>query len=193
MEKKKIYKLIIDETGDSGVSFVALVDEPAIELGWQVFKQLKEYKFEADKERQMVSGPLMVADLPIYRRDKERGEHFVMFDADTIEKIAMKFFRNGFQGNVNLMHEKKVQGVYMFESWIVNKASGKGVPKGFEDLPDGSWFGTFKVENKEVWDRFIKEGVFTGFSVEGLFGYAPTDESEADFIAQVEKILSDLG
>lgn len=172
MEKKKlpIFKLVIDPMDDTGVSFVSLVDEPAIERAWMAFSKPTQFKANAT-QKQMVSGPLMVADLPIYRQDPKMGDYYVMFDSQTIEAIVLKFFRTGAQKNVNLMHDKKVDGVYMFESWIVNKAMGKGVPTGFEELPDGSWFGTFKVDNREVWDKFIKDGIFTGFSVEGLFDY----------------------
>ena len=42
--------------------------------------------------------------------------------------------------------------------------------------PDGSWFGSFKVENDEVWDN---RNLFRGFSVEGLFGMDKT-ESELE-------------
>ena len=199
MEKKKlpIFKLVIDPTDDTGVSFVALVDEPAIERAWMAFSNKHMTTFKADgAQKQMVSGPLMVADLPIYRHDPKMGDYYVMFDSPTIEQIALKFFRNGYQSNVNLQHEKKVQGVYMFESWIVDNENGKGVPKGFDPLPNGSWFGTFKVENKEVWEKFIKEGIFTGFSVEGMFDYERMpdmgDKELKQAINEIQKMFSHL-
>ena len=42
--------------------------------------------------------------------------------------------------------------------------------KGYEDVKDGSWFGSFKVENDDVWE-LVKEGKVKGFSVEGIFNY----------------------
>jgi len=33
----------------------------------------------------------------------------------------------------------------------------------------GFWFGVYKVNNKEVWDKYIKTGAVKGFSVEGIF------------------------
>jgi hypothetical protein len=48
--------------------------------------------------------------------------------------------------------------------------------KGFEDAPEGSWFGSFKVENESVWNK-IKSGEFKGFSVQGMFQYRKEKES----------------
>ncbi len=35
----------------------------------------------------------MIADLPIYRRDDVRGEYYVVFDKESIFKIAKKWAR----------------------------------------------------------------------------------------------------
>ena len=69
------------------------------------------------------------------------------------------------------MHDSKakVDGVYMIESMIIDKDRGIVAPAGYGDLPDGSWFGSFRVDNQDIWDKFVKTGVFSGFSVEGLF------------------------
>ena len=42
--------------------------------------------------------------------------------------------------------------------------------KGFEDMPDGTWFISAKVDNDEVWAK-VKSGEIKGFSVEGIFSY----------------------
>ena len=198
-EKRKlpIYKLVISPTDESGVSFVSMVDEPAIERAWMAFESHKRTLFKtAVATKQMVSGPLMIADLPIFRTDPKIGDFYVMFDAQTIEQIALKFFRNGNQSNVNLQHEKRVDGVYMFESWIIDNENGKGVPKGFDPLPNGSWFGTFKVDNKKVWDDFIKEGIFTGFSVEGMFEYERQPDMKKteidDLVDMIQNFISEV-
>ena len=139
----------------------------------------KNFAIQSEEER-IVSGPLMLADTPIFRVDSF-GEYYVYFTADTIKQIAQKFFKKGYQSNVNLMHDggQQVDGVTMFESWIVDKKRGILPMAGFEDVPDGSWFGSFKVENDDVWND-IKAGKFKGFSVEGVFNYVrENDEKEA--------------
>ena len=171
MKKLPVYKLVINEEDESGVSAIALVDDPAIERNFVAFNKLKPLVFHQVGDRQILTGPLMVADLPIYRRDPEKGEYYVIFDRATIEQIVYKFFRNKNVGEVNQMHDpmQPAEGVFMFESMIIDKARGIVTPQGFDEMPDGSWFGSFRVDNPEIWDNFIKTGDFKGFSVEGVF------------------------
>jgi hypothetical protein len=147
------------------------VDRPAIEKDFLMFKEAKANFVIQSEDRRIVSGALMLADTPIYRND-QNGEYYVTFTKDTIEKIAQKFFKKGYQSNVNLMHDEAlaVEGVTMYESFIVDSSRGVMAMKGFEDAPEGSWFGSFKVENESVWNK-IKSGEFKGFSVEGIFNY----------------------
>ncbi len=129
-----------------------------------------QMKFEIKSaEKRIISGPIMLADTPIYRKDKT-GEYYVTFTKETISKIVQVFFKKGYQSSVNLMHDGQnfVEGVTMFESWITDKERGIEPMKGFEDAPEGSWFGSFKVDNDQVWER-VKVGDFEGFSVEGAF------------------------
>lgn len=195
MEKKiPIYKLTIkDEDERMGVNYVALVDEPAIQTNWMAFRD--NIKFTADKDRRIITGALMLADLPIYRRNEKMGEFYVVFDKYEIEKIVQRFMKNGFTKNVNEMHEAErvVDGVFMFESWIVDSQRGVMPPKGFEGSPDGSWFGSYKVDNDEVWNNFIKSGEFKGFSVEGVFDLEPQGNAkEKDLLKEIVEIIQSI-
>lgn len=168
-----IYKMLISETEDTEVNYVALVDHPATDSLWLKFKEEKQFKFVANADRQILTGVLMMADLPIYRQDDKMGEYYVVFDKENIEKAAQKFFKKGYNSNINFMHEEglKVEGAYLFESFLIDSERGIVPPKGFEGVPEGTWIGSVKVDNKEVWDKFIATGKVLGFSVEGLFGY----------------------
>ena len=168
MDKKlPVIYLTIDDNEDAGVSEIALVDSPAIEREWMAFNKNKAYRFEVtNEEKRVVSGPLMVSGLPIYRRDSDEKEYYVVFDSDTIRKIVYKYMKEGRTNSVNEMHETALDGVFMFESFIIDES--KPTPKGFSELPEGSWFGSFRVENDDVWQQ-VKDGDFKGFSVEGLF------------------------
>lgn len=191
-----IYLLDIneDEQAQTEVNFIALVDRPAIQMNWQSFKEATA-KFAVDQEKQIISGPLMVADMPIYRKDEEFGEYYAVFNAPTIEKIAIKYYQKGFQSNVNLRHDGDmiVEGATMFESWIVNRELGKMPMKGYEDVSDGSWFGSFKVTNDKVWGM-VKDGLIKGFSVEGLFQYKPKNQemSEEQILKKIQDLLSQI-
>lgn len=194
-----IYNLEIlsDVDSDMEVDYVALVDRPAIDKNFLAFNENNVQMSFAiqDEDQQIITGALMLADKPIYRND-ENGEYYVVFTKDTIKQIAQKFFAKGYQSNVNLMHDSgmKLEGLTMFESWITDSKRGIMAMKGFEDVPDGSWFGSFKVNNPEVW-KMIKEGKVKGFSVEGLFSYKKADLQQSqvqDLWSQIQDILSQV-
>lgn len=159
-------------------------------------KQIDKQAFVIqDEEQRIISGPLMLADTPIYRNDAIRGEYYVVFSADTIKQIAQKFFKKGYQNNVNLMHNSGdvQEGLTMFESWIVDKKRGIQPMVGFEDVPDGSWFGSYKVENDEAWNK-VKSGEVLGFSVEGNFLYKEQEQMSAEerMMNEIIKVLQQV-
>ena len=111
------------------------------ELGLLKEEQSAHSRFAIqDEEQRIVSGPIMIADMPIYRRDDNDFEYYVIFTAEEIKKIVQRFFKKGYQSKVNIEHSTPVDGVYMFESYIIDREKGIRPPKGFEDLADGSWF-----------------------------------------------------
>lgn len=173
-----IYKgeIDADPKSDLQVSFIALVDKPAIEKNFQAFKEQKQYLrlAIADEDKRIISGPAMIADLPIYRNDKQLGEYYVVFDKPAIQTIVEKFSSKGFMQNFNLFHDEAqaAEGITIFNSFVSDSALGIAPPDAFKDLPDGSWFITAKVNNEDVWKQ-IKDGTLKGFSVEGFFAYTP--------------------
>jgi hypothetical protein len=167
---------VIKELGDIGQKFL-------LSMGFQVISE----------DKRIISGPLMLADELIYRNNETMGEHYVKFTAETIKQIAIKFYKKKYQANVNLMHDsnKQVEGVTMFESWIVDKSRGVKALEGFEDVADGSWFGSFYVENPDVWEM-VKNGTYKGFSVEGMFDYSLPITPEEKALKQLKEILKEI-
>ena len=155
------------------------------------FKNQIKFQIISEDEH-IISGPLMVANMPIYRNNEKMGEHYVTFSAETIKQIAIKFAKKKYQNHVNLMHDPNmaIEDCTMFESFIVDKKRGIMPMRGFEDIADGSWFASFYVENPEVWQN-IKDGFLKGFSVEGMFDYdEPTKTLSAE--EQALKKISEL-
>jgi hypothetical protein len=171
----QIYKAQIDPALDSDleVNFMGLVDRPAIERNFQAFKEHKGL-FVLNEEKRILGGPAMIADMPLYRNDKQLGEYYVVFDKEAIYTIATKFAAKGYMNNLNLFHDEqqKVDDVTIFNSFIADSELGVAPMKGYEDLPDGTWFIHAKVNNDKVWQK-VKSGEIRGFSVEGLFNYIP--------------------
>jgi len=190
----ELLELVINEEDESGVDYIALVDQPAVEKLWLAFRKNdeKNYQFKIqDSEKRIVSGFFMVADLPIMRA-KDNGEQFyVVFKKDTINKIVNKFFKMGYSNNINIMHNKndKADGVYVIESLIIDSDRGINTPKGFDDAPNGSWWGSMRVENDEVWEK-IKAGIFNGFSVEGLFAQDRPKEINERIISKIRDVVN---
>jgi hypothetical protein len=184
MEKKLVH-LTIDELDDeTRVEKVSFVDDPAIKRDWMAFsKQPHQFKIQ-DASRRIVSGALMVAGQPIYRRSKDGEEYYVLFSEDAIKKIVYKFMREGRLSEVNQMHDTDVKDVFMFESFIIDSTRGIKTPEGFEALPDGSWFGSFKVDNDDTWAK-VKDGTFRGFSVEGIFDEAVERTLDESIIREI--------
>lgn len=181
-----VYNLVIsdNEKDDLEVDFVALVDFPAIEKNFMAFNDKVRLQFNA--ERQIISGPAMLADLPIYRRNEQFGEHYIVFTKDQISKIANRFLAKGYASNFNLFHDPKlsVEGVSLLNSFVTDSQMGILPMKGFEDAKDGSWFISARVTDTTIWEK-VKSGEIQGFSVEGMFRYK-------DLQPQEDKILNAL-
>ena len=191
---KEIMELVINEDDeDSGVEYISLVDQPAIEKIWQRFNKQQPLNFEfkiQDEEKRIVSGYFMVADLPIPRLNEVGDKFFVVFKKDTINKIVNKFFKQGYSNKINLMHDQDMDGVYLIESLIIDKERGIGPPKNFEKVPDGSWWGSLRIMNNEVWD-LVKSGEIKGFSVEGLFASNKSRNIQERIINKIREVIKD--
>lgn len=183
---EKIKELLIDKHYDNNSDVIAELGPIGTKFNFQSFAIQSE-------DKHIISGPLMLADALIYRNNSKFGEHYVKFSAETIKEIAIKFAKKGYQQNVNLMHDSnmKLDGLVMFESFIVDKARGILPMAGFEDAKDGSWFGSFYVENPTAW-QLIKEDKVKGFSVEGFFDYVLPIDREKSYAEQKLAELADL-
>ena len=194
----QVYRAEIDPSLDSDleVNFIGLVDRPAIERNFQSFNDQKEKaKFIINDEKRIISGPAMIADMPLYRNDTQLGEYYVIFDKPAIQTIVEKFSAKGFMKNFNLFHDdqQKVTDVTIFNSFISNKELGVPPLVGFEDIADGSWFISAKVNNPDVWEK-VKVGMIKGFSVEGLFEYVPVKMQKMSMdeaVKRIERILNE--
>lgn len=182
-----IYKLIVDPENDAEVNAISLVDEPAIERDFMAFDKVQRFAIQSEEQR-IVSGPLMIPDMPIYRENEDFGQHYVVFDTPTIKSIAINYAKKKYSDQVNIMHSKFIDGVTLFESFLADRSRGINPMKGFDDLPDGTWFGSMYVENDQAWSE-VKAGTFRGFSVEGNFKYIIPKPTPEQLIEKLSKIF----
>lgn len=183
-ETKKIpvYELYLDGSDQDGVYGIAVTKSPAIERSFialsQDKKQKQKIKYSANKKEQILTGALLIPEQLIYREDDLGNPYYVKISASEIKKAAQKYAKDGNNLFFNIEHDKSIQGLYTFESWVV----GAGQDKVYdlceyftkEDIPAGSWIVSAKVENDTIWEQ-IEKGDFVGFSMEGLFSSLKVD------------------
>lgn len=166
-----VYNIKIDASADSneGVDFISLVDYPAILTNWVAMGDHKKpMRFEVNNEKQLLCGPILIADLPIYRFDKDLGEYYVVFGAEVIEQLVRKFQSSQKSINLNYQHQEnsQIKQAVVQEIWITSK-NDKSKDLGF-DLPVNSAFVCAHIGDKEFWDKEVKTGNVRGFSIEGF-------------------------
>lgn len=190
-----IYKAVIDDE-TSGMYTISLVSEPAVESNFLYFnEQRKPLQFKVDnEEKRIVTGVIMRCNHPIYRIGISGFEYYITFDKATIEKMAEKWLKEGLQGNVNLQHnpDAYVDGVLLKEVYFKDVERGIN-PMGFEDIEDGSLFGTYHILNDAVWES-VKNGEFKGFSLEGYFNTVELeqDDKETQLWSDILDLLKQL-
>jgi len=181
-----VYLEIDFEDMESGVSAISFVDKPATEIGWMTFNEIQ--KFEKKDVQRIITGPIMLAETEILRFSESLGEYFVKFSKKTVFDMMKKYFKENKIHQVNEQHDtkRKVNNVYMIESFIINERTRS---ENFKDLPDGTWMATFFVEDGEYWNNQVMKGDFSGFSLEGMFSEKYEEELVEVIYSKIEKIL----
>lgn len=171
------------------IEAIALVQRPANKREFIALAETEPARYAIqDEERHIVTGLIMGVDQIIYRRDTARGEYYVHFGREAIWNMMLGFMHNMAGANVKPTHNgENAEGVFMIESYLKDTARGIA-PVGYEDMPDGSWFGTWRVENEEIWQS-IKDGTFRGFSIHGEYYVR---ESKPDVFDSIMDDLNDI-
>ena len=190
----KIIELILNDDEAIGVEAISVVENPAIESDFIALNNQEIKLAEISKEKRLIMGALLIPKKPIFRRNGE-DEYYVFFSADTVLKASQMYLQNGNQSNSTLEHDGKLKGMTLVESWIVdNKEKDKSALYGL-DVKVGTWMGSVKVENDEVWNDYVKTGKVKGFSIEGYFAdklERPNEELQEDLsvMDELKKLLS---
>jgi hypothetical protein len=191
----KIIELILDEEQDDiGVEAISIVESPAIESDFVALKNQEIKLAEVDKEKKILMGALLIPNKPIYRNGGE-GEYYIYFSKDTIVKASQMFLQNGNQSNSTLEHNQALNGLTLVESWLIeDKVHDKSVKYGM-DLPLGTWMGSVKVNNDDVWNEYVKTNKVKGFSIEGYFAdkmETPKDKTLGDLMSEDDILLNKI-
>ena len=165
----RIVELILDEDQDAvGIEAISVVENPAIEEDFVALKAEEIKLAEVSGEKKILMGALLIPNKPIYRRSGEE-EYYIYFSKDTVLKASQMYLMKGNQNNSTLEHQYELSGLSLVESWIVEDEVHDKSRKYGMDVPIGTWMGTVKVNNDDVWEKFVKTGKVKGFSIEGYF------------------------
>lgn len=197
--KIPIYEAIINDA-DTGVYCVSLVSSPATEVDFVYFdedKPIQKFAIE-NKVQRIVSGVVMLADTPIYRRTADNFEYYLKFTKETLKLMAEKMIFDGVGSSVNIQHQdgSNVDGVNLMELFIIDREKGIS-PSYFSEVPDGSLIATYKVHNDEVWSM-IENGEVLSFSLEGLFDVKEVQEAfnkqnyEDEDLKEIEELCNKI-
>jgi hypothetical protein len=183
-----IYELVIEDENVDEVFAISLVEEPAIESNFVFFEKEKVQFAALNDEKRLVMGAILIPNKQILRIDGAGKPYHVFFKPETIKKLSEMYLKKKYTDSSTLEHDKKINGVTLVESWIKesitkDKSSLYGL-----NAPVGSWMGTFKIDNDEIWNDYVKTGEVKGFSIEGLFGHNLVQQS----LFSADTYLSDL-
>jgi len=175
----------------SGIDAISIVEAPAIESNFIALKS-HEIKFaQVDAEKRILMGPVLIPDKPIYRKQVMNGEmqeFYVYFSKNTVSRASQMFLMKGNQGKATLEHDMALQGICMVESWIKeDMEKDKSAIYGMND-PIGTWMGSLKVTNDEIWNDYVKTGRVKGFSIEGYFA----DKLEMSMMSEDDILLEKI-
>jgi len=183
-----IIELILDEENNEiGIEAISVVENPAIEEDFIALNSNIIELAEADKEKKLLVGALLIPNKPIYRRSGDE-EYYIYFSKDTVVKASQMYLMNGNQSKATLEHDHEINGLTLVESWIVEDEVHDKSRKFGMNVPVGTWMGSVKVNNDEVWNDFVKTGKVKGFSIEGYF--ADKMERPKEPIADLQEELS---
>lgn len=187
-----LYEALINDLND-GIFAVSLVDYPATESNWQCFsKQEQMYSIENEEEH-IITGVIMLANTPIYRRDETGFEFNIVYTPETIKLMSEKMLKDMAHNQIDIQHDGNILPagtVNLVEVYIKN--SEKGIAPNFlKDIPDGSLIGSYKIHDDVLWNA-CKEGNLHGFSLAGYFDIKEFESKKKSKYSMIEKIKEKL-
>jgi len=155
-------------TGDAGDTNNRRDPSPNGAVSNNAYLMSKHWAF-SDDDQMIITGPAMIPNALIARKDEMGNLFHVYFSKDTVEKVARKFLADNNAHVTDINHDDNiVEENTLLESWIVeDPAMDKSKAMGF-NVPKSTWMVSYKINNEDTWNK-IKAGELNGFSVAGSF------------------------
>lgn len=158
---------------DTGIYAMSFVDYPANMQNFVALNKAAKVKLNLNRNKQILTGVVLIPDQLIYRNDEHLGEYYIKFSAADIEKIALRMMKKGIAlSSTTHQHESGLTGNYLTELWIVKDPKrDKSVALGLGEYPAGTLVASYKVTDPNYWQKEVLTGNVKGFSLEGYFNF----------------------
>lgn len=151
-------------------------------------------KFSIEGEERIVAGPIMIPNKFIIRRSQTGQPKYVYFSKETIKKMQEKWSQEMKWNQTDVNHDGQVvRKNTLLEQWVIEDPNRDKSNSyyGFYDLPRGTWFGVYRVNDDETWQK-IKEGKLNGFSIEGNFVEQAKEVEPEQMMQDIINILDQI-
>lgn len=189
-----VYRATVDDTDSTGMELVSFVNDCAVEVDFLAFAKAEPMQFsiQSDEQRKVL-GVVMRPDFPIYRETADGMPFYIVYDAQTIHKMAEKFFATMNINNVDTDHSfELVDGVILTQAFFKNVAKGIN-PAGFEALPDDTLFFEYHIVSDSIWQG-VKDGTWKGLSLAGVFNMEPVmfEKQKPSVLDEIETLIEKI-
>tara|TARA_R100000655_G_C2994974_1_gene193606 strand:- start:2687 stop:3277 length:591 start_codon:yes stop_codon:yes gene_type:complete len=189
----RIVELVLDEDQEmTGIEAISIVESPAIEADFVALKADEIKLAEINKDKKILMGALLIPNKPIFRNSEDQDDYYIYFSKDTVEKASQLYLKNGNQNNSTLEHQHSLNGLTLVESWIVEDEKYDKSRKYGMNVPVGTWMGSVKVNNDEVWNEYVKTGKVKGFSIEGYFADKMERPKDSVGLSKNQKLINEI-
>ena len=182
----KVYQ-ITKNNNSPNVFGISLVATPAMESNYVMLSRDRtdnltvEEKIDLSKqndvkfskisdEKRLLMGLVLEPNKLIYRYDQQtQEEYYITVSAETILELQQDYIKKSNQNYSTLEHDgKELEGVSFTEHWIVEDSKiDKSALHGLS-FKVGSWVTVAKIDNKDLWNDYIKTGNVLGFSIDAM-------------------------
>jgi len=156
-----------------GLIAVSKVTDPAMQESFHLFsKDSKVQKFKLDTiSKRNLIGPMIVADKPIFRIDKETGEEYdVVFTEDANRLLLQQMMATKKIDVTNYQHDDSTLNnrSFMQEVWIIeDPKNDKANALGWKDLTKGTIMVNYFATDEDI--ELYNSGAITGYSIEAYY------------------------
>lgn len=192
--ERPLKKAVLDlSKKELGLKMISFVEDPAIQIHFITMSKHEETRIQLSEDNGKVTifTPVLIPNQKILRNIN--GEVFdLFFDAETIQEVAHKWEQDNLFSKSDVEHSQQLMsGVRFYESVLSNEKRWAN-PKGFEELPLGTWYLTGEVTNPDMVAK-IKNKEINGVSIDGLFEMVNVQANKHGYTdEELKNILSHL-